>query len=44
VVNRILEDLVRVAKPKWMRVEVNYRIRGGIHTVVAREHGKRMRR
>lgn len=44
VVNRILEDLVRVAKPKWMRVEVNYRIRGGIHTVVAREYGKRMRR
>jgi 7-cyano-7-deazaguanine reductase len=39
--NRILEDLARVASPKWMKVTVEYRIRGGIHTVVSREHGKR---
>ncbi len=38
--NRILEDLVRISSPKWMKVTVDYRIRGGIHTVVTREHGK----
>jgi len=32
--NRILEDLVRVTEPKWMEVELDYNIRGGIHTVV----------
>lgn len=41
--NRILEDLVRISSPKWMKVTVDYRIRGGIHTVVTREHGKRER-
>lgn len=38
--NRILEDLAGCASPKWMRVTVDYRIRGGIHTIVTREHGK----
>lgn len=38
LVNRILEDLVRRAKPKWMKVVADYRVRGGIHTVVSREH------
>ena len=37
-VNRILEDLVRCAKPKWMKVTADYRIRGGVHTVVSREY------
>ena len=40
LVNRILEDCVRTVSPKWMRVTADYRIRGGIHTVVSREHGK----
>jgi 7-cyano-7-deazaguanine reductase len=38
LVNKILEDLVRCAKPKWMKVVADYRIRGGIHTVAAREY------
>ncbi len=38
LVNKILEDLVRCAKPKWMKVDTDYRIRGGIHTVVTREY------
>lgn len=42
--NRILEDLVKVAKPKWMNVEVDYNVRGGIHTVVRREYGRQARR
>jgi len=40
-VNRILEDLVRCASPAWMRVTADYRVRGGVHTVVSREHGRR---
>ena len=35
-VNRILEDLVRCAKPKWMKVTADYKIRGGVHTVASR--------
>lgn len=41
VANRILEDLIRVTSPLWMKVTVEYRVRGGIHTTVSREHGKR---
>jgi 7-cyano-7-deazaguanine reductase len=38
LVNKILEDLVKCAKPQWMKVEADYRIRGGIHTVATREY------
>ncbi len=41
LVNRILEDLVRCCRPKWMRVEADYNIRGGVHTTVVRETGPR---
>jgi 7-cyano-7-deazaguanine reductase len=37
-VNRILDDLVACAKPRWMKVTADYRIRGGVHTVASREH------
>jgi 7-cyano-7-deazaguanine reductase len=40
-VNRILEDLVRCAKPKWMKVTADYRIRGGVHTVASREYTRK---
>ena len=39
--NRILDDLVACCKPKWMKVVLDYRLRGGIHTVVTVEHGTR---
>lgn len=32
--NRILDDLVRVTAPAWIELELDYRVRGGIHTVV----------
>lgn len=38
VVNRVLEDLIRCASPKWMKVTADYKIRGGIHTVASREY------
>lgn len=40
-VNRILNDLVRCCKPKWMQVVADYKIRGGIHTVASVEWGRR---
>jgi 7-cyano-7-deazaguanine reductase len=39
--NRILDDLVACCNPPWMKIVLDYRLRGGIHTVVAVEHGDR---
>lgn len=41
VVNRLLNDLVRCCRPKWMQVVADYNIRGGVHTVASVEWGKR---
>jgi 7-cyano-7-deazaguanine reductase len=41
VVNRILDDLVRCCRPLWMRVDVDYNIRGGVHTTVTGERGRK---
>ena len=38
--NRVLEDLVACCAPKWMEVELDYRLRGGLHTVVTVAHGE----
>ena len=40
-VNRILEDLVRSSRPRWMKVTADYRIRGGVHTVASREYTRK---
>lgn len=37
--NRVLDDLVACCAPGWMEVELDYRLRGGIHTVVTVSHG-----
>ena len=39
VVNRILDDLVAVCSPKFMRVIGDFNVRGGIRTVVTAEYG-----
>jgi len=39
--NRILEDLVACCQPRWLEVELDYRLRGGIHTVVTVAAGER---
>ncbi len=36
-VNRILEDLVKCCRPKWIQVIADYKVRGGVHTVASRE-------
>ena len=38
--NRVLEDLVACCKPRWMEIELDYRLRGGLHTVVTVAHGE----
>jgi 7-cyano-7-deazaguanine reductase len=43
MVNRILDDLVRCARPVWMKVTADYRIRGGVHTVASREYSAKRR-
>ncbi|HHQ49171.1 MAG TPA: NADPH-dependent 7-cyano-7-deazaguanine reductase QueF [Acidobacteria bacterium] len=40
-VNRLLEDLAACCQPRWMEVVLDYRLRGGIHTVVRTEMGQR---
>jgi 7-cyano-7-deazaguanine reductase len=40
VVNRILDDLVRATRPRYMRLTARFYVRGGIHTTVAAEHSK----
>ena len=41
LVNRVLNDLVKCCKPKWMQVLADYNIRGGVHTVASVEFGKK---
>jgi 7-cyano-7-deazaguanine reductase len=38
VTNRILDELVRVTRPRRMSVEGDFNVRGGIHTVVRAEY------
>lgn len=41
VTNRILDDLVAALRPRRARVEGDFMVRGGIHTVVVAEHQAR---
>lgn len=38
VVNKILDDLVAVTSPREMKIEGDFMVRGGIHTVVEVEY------
>lgn len=38
VTNEILNDLVRVSAPKFMRVRAVFNVRGGVYTTVVVEH------
>ena len=40
-VNRILDDLVAAAKPKWMKVVGDFNLRGGIKSVITATNGLR---
>lgn len=41
VTNGILDDLVAATSPRWMEVEADFFVRGGIRTVVTAQHGVR---
>ena len=41
VTNQILDDLVKVTKPRFMRVTAKFFVRGGIFTNVVAEHRKK---
>ena len=41
VTNRILDDLVSVVKPRFMRLAARFYVRGGIFTNVVAEHRKK---
>ena len=41
VANQILDDLAAAAQPFWMKVEGDFRIRGGIRTLVCAEFGRK---
>ena len=41
VTNRILDDLARATRPRYMRIEAKFNVRGGIHTSVVAEHRKK---
>ena len=38
VTNRILDDLVRATRPRFMRLTADFNVRGGIYTKVVVEH------
>ena len=40
VVNRILIDLVAVSQPRSMKITLDYKVRGGLHTAVSVEYIK----
>ncbi|MSR45735.1 MAG: NADPH-dependent 7-cyano-7-deazaguanine reductase QueF [Planctomycetes bacterium] len=41
VTQQLLDDLVAALAPKWMRIEGDWNVRGGIHTRVFAYHGNR---
>jgi 7-cyano-7-deazaguanine reductase len=40
VINRILDDLVHVLKPKWIEVKGEFSVRGGLNSTVIATYGK----
>ena len=41
VTNRILDDLARATRPRFMRLAARFNVRGGIYTTVVAEHTQR---
>jgi 7-cyano-7-deazaguanine reductase len=40
VVNRILDDIVSVTKPKWIEIKGEFSIRGGLDSTIIASYGK----
>lgn len=41
VTNRILEDLVKCLKPKWIEIKGEFSVRGGLQSTIIAAHGKK---
>jgi len=41
VVNRILDDLVAVLQPRWMKVTGRFRPRGGIYSIITAQYERK---
>ena len=41
VTNRILEDMVKAIKPRWIEIKAEFSTRGGLNSTVLAEYGKR---
>ena len=41
VTNQILDDLVTALKPRYLKLEARFNVRGGIYTTVIAEHRKK---
>jgi 7-cyano-7-deazaguanine reductase len=41
VANKVLDDLVVLLKPKYMKVFADFNVRGNIHTTITAVHGKK---
>jgi 7-cyano-7-deazaguanine reductase len=41
VTNRIVDDLVRLMKPRFLRLTAEFNVRGGIFTTVVAEHRRK---
>ena len=41
VANTIIDDLVKVADPKWIQLEADFNPRGNVHTIIRVCHGIR---
>lgn len=41
VTNDICDDLAELLQPRWLEVEGDFMVRGGIHTLVVCRHGRR---
>jgi len=39
--NKILDDVVLACRPRYAKITTKFNPRGGIYTIVTREHGKR---
>ena len=39
VANQILDEMVRVSEPLWMKLEADFNPRGNVHTIISVSHG-----
>lgn len=46
LVNKLMDDLVKACKPRWMKIDVVMNPRGGIETIVSAEytHGRKSKK